>query len=53
ATFVVLLVVLVPSMLLASRARTLLKQPRALPALHRVASGLLAGTAAFIATGGD
>ncbi|MGO6688269.1 hypothetical protein [Rhizobium leguminosarum] len=42
--------VLVPYMLLASRARTMLKQPRALQALNRVASGILAGTAAFIAT---
>jgi threonine/homoserine/homoserine lactone efflux protein len=49
-TFVVLLVVLVPYMMLASRARTLLKQPRALRALNRVAAGILAGTAAFIAT---
>jgi threonine/homoserine/homoserine lactone efflux protein len=31
-------------MLLASRARTMLKQPRALQALNRVASGILAGT---------
>jgi threonine/homoserine/homoserine lactone efflux protein len=49
-TFVVLLVVLVPYMMLASRARTLLKQPRALRALNRVAASILAGTAAFIAT---
>ena len=49
-TFVVLLVVLIPYMLLASRARTLLKQPRALQALNRVAASILAGTAAFIAT---
>jgi threonine/homoserine/homoserine lactone efflux protein len=49
-TFVVLIVVLVPYMLLASRARTMLKQPRALQALNRVAAGILAGTAAFIAT---
>jgi threonine/homoserine/homoserine lactone efflux protein len=50
ATFVVLLVVLVPYMLLASRARLLLKRPRALQALNRVAASILAGTAAFIAT---
>jgi threonine/homoserine/homoserine lactone efflux protein len=49
-TFVVLLVVLVPYMLLASRARMLLKQPRALQALNKTAAGILAGTAAFIAT---
>ncbi|WP_018902718.1 LysE family translocator [Rhizobium sp. 2MFCol3.1] len=49
-TFVVLLVVLIPYMLLASRARMLLKQPRALQALNRVAASILAGTAAFIAT---
>ncbi|TCR90791.1 LysE family translocator [Rhizobium sp. BK376] len=49
-TFVVLLVVLVPYMLLASRARTLMKKPKALQALNRVAAGILAGTAAFIAT---
>jgi threonine/homoserine/homoserine lactone efflux protein len=49
-TFVVLLVVLVPYMMLASRARMLLKQPRALQALNRVAASILAGTAAFIAT---
>lgn len=49
-TFVVLLVVLVPYMLLASRARLMLKQPRALQALNKMAAGILAGTAAFIAT---
>jgi threonine/homoserine/homoserine lactone efflux protein len=49
-TSVVLLVVLVPYMLLASRARTLMKKPKALQALNRVAAGILAGTAAFIAT---
>jgi threonine/homoserine/homoserine lactone efflux protein len=49
-TFVVLLVVLVPYMMLASHARMLLKQPRALRALNRVAASILAGTAAFIAT---
>lgn len=49
-TFVVLLVVLVPYMLLASRARMMLKQPRALAALNKAAAGILAGTAAFIAT---
>lgn len=49
-TFVVLLVVLVPYMLLAARARMMLKQPRALQALNKTAAGILAGTAAFIAT---
>lgn len=48
-TFVVLLTVLIPYMALASRARILLKQPRALQALNRVAASILAGTAAFIA----
>ncbi|OCP07542.1 MULTISPECIES: LysE family translocator [unclassified Ensifer] len=48
-TFLVLLTVLVPYMLLASRARLLLKQPRALRALNRVAASVLAGTAAYIA----
>ncbi|TXH81253.1 MAG: LysE family translocator, partial [Rhizobium sp.] len=49
ATFVILLIVLVPYMLLASRARTLLKKPRALQVLNRVAASILAATAAFIA----
>ncbi|MFS8111262.1 LysE family translocator [Rhizobium jaguaris] len=49
-TFVVLLVVLVPYMLLASRARTFLKRPKALQILNRAAASILAGTAAFIAT---
>jgi threonine/homoserine/homoserine lactone efflux protein len=49
-TFTVLLVVLVPYMLLAARARSLLKKPRALQFLNRVAASILAGTAAFIAT---
>lgn len=50
ATFVVLLVVLIPYMALASRARTLLKKPSALRTLNRVAAGILASTAAYIAT---
>ena len=50
ATFVVLLVVLIPYMALASRARLLLKQPKSLQRLNRVAAGILAGTAAYIAT---
>ncbi len=49
ATFIILLIVLVPYMLLASRARTLLKKPRALQLLNRVAASILAATAAFIA----
>ncbi|MBB3612176.1 LysE family translocator [Rhizobium sp. BK602] len=49
ATFVVLLAVLIPYMLLASRARSFLKKPRALQVLNRAAAGILAGTAAFIA----
>ncbi|AYG57825.1 LysE family translocator [Rhizobium jaguaris] len=49
-TFLVLLVVLVPYMLLASRARTFLKRPKALQILNRTAASILAGTAAFIAT---
>ena len=49
-TFIVLLVVLIPYTLLASRARAMLKQPRALQALNRGAASILAGTAAFIAT---
>ncbi|MBD9649407.1 LysE family translocator [Ensifer sp. ENS09] len=49
ATFLVLLSVLVPYILLASRARLLLKQPKALKALNRVAASVLAGTAAYIA----
>ena len=48
-TFVVLLIVLVPYMLLAARARTFLKRPRALQILNRGAASILAGTAAFIA----
>lgn len=50
ATFLVLLTVLLPYMLLAARARALLKQPKALTALNRAAAGILAGTAAYIAT---
>ncbi|WP_429810891.1 LysE family translocator [Ensifer sp. B1-9] len=49
ATFLALLTVLVPYMLLAARARLLLKQPKALKALNRVAASVLAGTAAYIA----
>lgn len=49
ATFLVLLAVLVPYMLLAARARLLLKRPKALRTLNRVAASVLAGTAAYIA----
>lgn len=49
ATFIILLIVLVPYMLLAARARTLLKKPKALQILNRVAASILAATAAFIA----
>lgn len=52
ATFVVLLIVLIPYMALASRARLLMRQPKALQRLNRVAAGVLAGTAAYIATRG-
>ena len=48
-TFAVLLAVLIPYILLASRARLLLKKPRMLKILNRSAASILAGTAAFIA----
>ncbi len=48
-TFVVLMAVLLPYILLASKARDLLKRPRTLQALNRFAAGILAGTAAYIA----
>ncbi|PPJ48075.1 LysE family translocator [Rhizobium sp. KAs_5_22] len=48
-TFVVLIAVLVPYILLASQARTLLKKPNSLKALNRSAASILAGTAAYIA----
>jgi threonine/homoserine/homoserine lactone efflux protein len=50
ATFIVLLAVLIPYIALASRARLLLRQPRALQRLNRIAASVLAGTAAYIAT---
>ncbi|WEX77722.1 LysE family translocator [Sinorhizobium numidicum] len=50
ATSLVLLAVLLPYMLLAARARTLLKRPTTLKALNRAAAGILAGTAVYIAT---
>ena len=49
ATFMVLLLVLVPYIALASRARLLLRAPTALRRMNRVAAGVLAGTAAWIA----
>ena len=49
STFVVLMAVLIPYILLASRARLLLKQPRALKSLNRIAASILGGTAAYIA----
>ncbi|HTO31161.1 MAG TPA: LysE family translocator [Pararhizobium sp.] len=49
ATFIVLMSVLIPYILLASRARLLLKQPRALKSLNRAAASILGVTAAYIA----
>jgi threonine/homoserine/homoserine lactone efflux protein len=48
-TVVVLLVVLVPYLVLAARARQLLKAPRALKALNRAAASFMGGAAAAIA----
>ena len=48
-TFVVLIAVLIPYILLASQARTLLKKPNSLKALNRSAASILAGTAVYIA----
>lgn len=48
-TFVVLMAVLLPYILLAAQARGLLKWPEALKVLNRSAAGILAGTAAYIA----
>ena len=48
-TFVVLMVVLVPYLALAAKARWLLRTPRALKALNRTAAGFMAGAAAAIA----
>lgn len=50
ATFAVLLAVVIPYIALASRARLFLKQPKSLQRLNRIAAGILAGTAAYIAT---
>ncbi|WP_438753773.1 LysE family translocator [Pararhizobium sp. O133] len=49
ATFIVLMAVLIPYILLASRALLLLKQPRALKSLNRAAASILGVTAAYIA----
>ena len=48
-TFVVLIAVLIPYILLASQARTLLKKPNSLKVLNRSAASILAGTAAYLA----
>ncbi|MBN9253036.1 MULTISPECIES: LysE family translocator [unclassified Mesorhizobium] len=48
-TVVVLLVVLVPYLALAAKARWFLKSPRALKALNRTAAGFMVGAAAAIA----
>ncbi|TIP61916.1 MAG: LysE family translocator, partial [Mesorhizobium sp.] len=48
-TLVVLLVVLVPYLALAAKARGFLKSPRALRALNRTAAGFMVGAAAAIA----
>jgi threonine/homoserine/homoserine lactone efflux protein len=49
ATIIVLLVVLVPYLVLAANARSLLKSPRALKALNRAAASFMVGAAAAIA----
>ncbi|HWK69164.1 MAG TPA: LysE family translocator [Rhizobiaceae bacterium] len=48
-TVAVLLIVLVPYLALAAKARWLLQTPRALKALNRTAAGFMAGAAAAIA----
>ena len=50
ATFLVLLAVLLPYILLAARARAMLKRPKALQILNRTAASILAATAVLIAT---
>lgn len=47
-TFAVLLAALLPYILLAARARSLLRRPSALRRLNRTAAGILAGTAVYI-----
>lgn len=49
ATTLVLLAVLIPYIALATRIRQLMKQPKPLQILNRIAAGFLAGSAAFIA----
>jgi threonine/homoserine/homoserine lactone efflux protein len=49
-TIAVLLVVLVPYLILAAKTRSLLKSPRALKRLNRVAAAFLGGAAMAIAT---
>lgn len=51
-TFVILLAVLIPYILLATQARALLKRPNSLRTLNRSAASILAGTAAYIAVRG-
>jgi threonine/homoserine/homoserine lactone efflux protein len=48
-TFVVLMMVLLPYVILAGRARTLLRTPRALRLLNRTAAGCLTGAAVVVA----
>lgn len=48
-TIAVLLIVLVPYLALAAKARLLLKSPRALKALNRTAAGFMVGAATAIA----
>ena len=49
ATFCVLMIVLVPYILLAAKARELLKEPSALKVLNRTAATILGSTALYIA----
>ena len=49
-TVAVLLVVLVPYLVLAAKARSLLKAPRALKALNRIAAAFMGGAALAIAS---
>jgi threonine/homoserine/homoserine lactone efflux protein len=52
ATFIVLMAVLIPYIMLATQARMLLKKPDSLRTLNRSAASILAGTAAYIAIRG-
>lgn len=49
-TTAVLLIVLVPYLILAAKARSLLKAPRALKALNRIAAAFMGGAAVTIAS---